>query len=87
MDASSADVTTDRIVTIAGVDQLRARFTANTWSGRVEGGYRFVTPWMAMGVTPYAAGQFSTFDLPAYAEQVLSGANTFALGYASKSGH
>jgi uncharacterized protein with beta-barrel porin domain len=77
------DVTTDRTVTIAGVDQLRARFNANAYSGRVEGGYRFITPWM--GVTPYAAGQFTTFDLPAYAEQVISGANTFALAYGAKS--
>jgi uncharacterized protein with beta-barrel porin domain len=45
----------DRTVTIAGVDQLRARFNANAFSGRVEGGYRFVTAWM--GLTPYAAGQ------------------------------
>jgi uncharacterized protein with beta-barrel porin domain len=80
------DVTTDRTVTIAGVDQLRARFNANAFSGRVEGGYRFVTPWIGgVGLTPYAAGQFTTFDLPAYAEQVLSGANTFALAYGSKS--
>ena len=78
------DITTDRTVTIAGVDRLRARFNANAYSGRVEGGYRFVTPWM-MGITPYAAGQFTTFQLPAYAEQVLSGANTFALAYGSKS--
>jgi uncharacterized protein with beta-barrel porin domain len=76
------DITTDRTVTIAGVDQLRAKFNANAFSGRVEGGYRFVTPWM--GITPYAAGQFTTFDLPAYAEQALVGANTFALGYAAK---
>jgi uncharacterized protein with beta-barrel porin domain len=60
---------TDRTVTIAGTDLLRARFNANAFSGRVEGGYRFVTPWMAMGITPYAAGQFTTFDLPAYAER------------------
>jgi uncharacterized protein with beta-barrel porin domain len=79
------DVTTDRTVTIAGTDLLRARFNANAWSGRVEGGYRFVTPWMAMGITPYAAGQFTTFDLPAYAEQAIAGANTFALSYAGKS--
>jgi uncharacterized protein with beta-barrel porin domain len=38
-----------------------------------------------MGVTPYAAGQFTTFDLPVYAEQALSGASTFALAYGSKS--
>jgi uncharacterized protein with beta-barrel porin domain len=80
------DIITDRTVTIAGVDRLRAQFNANAFSGRIEGGYRFVTPLMGgVGLTPYAAGQFTTFDLPAYAEQVLSGANTFALGYGSKS--
>lgn len=80
------DITTNRTVTIAGVDQLQARFNANAFSGRVEGGYRFVTPWIGgIGVTPYAAAQFTTFDLPAYAEQVLSGANTFALAYGSQS--
>jgi hypothetical protein len=31
-------------VTIAGIDQLRAEFNANTFSGRLEGGYRFVAP-------------------------------------------
>jgi uncharacterized protein with beta-barrel porin domain len=79
------DITTDRTLTIAGIDQLRARFNANAFSGRAEGGYRFVTPWMGdVGITPYAAAQFTTFYLPAYAEQVLSGANTFALAYAAK---
>ncbi|TPQ33121.1 autotransporter domain-containing protein [Bradyrhizobium guangdongense] len=80
------DVTTDRTVTIAGVDRLRAQFNANAFSGRAEGGYRFVSPWIGgIGITPYAAGQFTTFDLPAYAEQVVSGANTFALAYGSRS--
>lgn len=77
------DVTTSRTVTIAGIDQLQARFNANAYSGRVEGGYRVAMPWM--GLTPYAASQFVTFDLPAYAEQALSGANTFALSYGAKS--
>jgi autotransporter-associated beta strand protein len=76
------DVTTDRTVTVAGIDRLHAQFNANAYSGRIEGGYRFVTRWM--GVTPYAAGQFTTYSLPAYAEQVLSGAGTFALNYAAK---
>jgi autotransporter-associated beta strand protein len=80
------DITTNRTVTVAGFDQLRAEFNANAWSGRVEGGYRFVSPWMGgVGITPYAAGQFTTFDLPAYAEQAVSGANTFALAYGAKS--
>ncbi len=80
------DVTTNRTVTIAGIDQLRARFNANAFSGRIEGGSRFVAPGsMGFGITPYAAAQFTTFELPAYAESVLSGANTFALNYTSKS--
>src|SRR4029079_3455654 len=76
------DATTERIVTVAGIYQLSAKFNANAFSGRVEGGYRFVTPWI--GLTPYAAGQFTTFDLPTYAEQATVGTNAFALGYASK---
>ncbi|MEW6641713.1 MAG: autotransporter domain-containing protein [Pseudomonadota bacterium] len=79
------DVTTDRTVTIAGVDRLRAEFNANAWSGRAEGGYRTVTPWLGgVGLTPYAAAQFTTFQLPAYAENVVSGANTFALTYGAR---
>ncbi len=35
-------------------------------------------------MTPYAAAQVTAFDLPVYAEGVLSGANTFALSYAGK---
>jgi autotransporter-associated beta strand protein len=77
------DITTDRTVIIAGIDQLRAKFNANAWSGRVEAGYRLVA--QGIGVTPYAAGQFTTFELPGYAESVVSGANTFALAYGAKS--
>lgn len=76
------DVTTDRTVTIAGADHLRARFDANALSGRLEGGYRYATPWM--GITPYAAAQFTTLYLPEYGEQAVSGANTFALNYAGR---
>lgn len=80
------DITTNRTVTIAGTDQLRAEFNANAFSGRLESGYRFVTPFAGgIGITPYAAGQFTTFDLPSYAESALSGASTFALGYDSQS--
>lgn len=77
------DITTDRVMAITSIDRLHAEFNANAFSGRLEGGYRFVTAWT--GVTPYAAAQFTTFDLPAYAEQALSGANTFALAYGAKS--
>ena len=65
------DINTDRTVTVAGVDRLRAKFNANAWSGRVEGGYRFVA--QGFGWTPYAAGQFTTFELPNYAEQAIVG--------------
>jgi uncharacterized protein with beta-barrel porin domain len=76
------DVTTNRVVTITTTDRLQACFSANAWSGRVEGGYRVVGPATGgVGITPYTAGQFTTFDLPAYAESVLSAANTFALAY------
>jgi uncharacterized protein with beta-barrel porin domain len=79
------DITTNRSVTVAGLDQLRAEFNANAWSGRVEGGYRFVTPTPGgIGITPYAAAQFVTFDLPAYAEQAIAGSNNFALAYGAR---
>jgi uncharacterized protein with beta-barrel porin domain len=79
------DITTNRTLTLAGLDQLQARFNANAFSGRVEGGYRFVTPWMGVGITPYAAGLFTTFDLPTYTEQAIVGTNNFALAYGAKS--
>ena len=76
------DVTTNRTVTISGIDQLLARFTANTFAARIEGGNRFVTPWFGgLGLTPYAAAQVTTTRLPAYAETVVAGANVFALSY------
>ncbi|MDH2384437.1 autotransporter-associated beta strand repeat-containing protein [Bradyrhizobium sp. CER78] len=76
------DVTTDRTLALAGIDRLRGGLLANAFSGRLEGGYRFATPWA--GLTPYAAGQFVTLHLPAYAEGVLAGDNIFALNYASR---
>jgi uncharacterized protein with beta-barrel porin domain len=79
------DITTNRTVSVAGIDQLRAEFNANAFSGRVEGGYRFVSPWVGgIGLTPYAAAQFTTFDLPAYAEQAIVGSNAFALAYGAR---
>jgi uncharacterized protein with beta-barrel porin domain len=80
------DIVTNRAVTLAGTDILRAEFNANAFSGRLEGGYRFVAPWVGgLGITPYAAAQFTTFDLPAYAESALAGSGAFALSYGAKS--
>ena len=76
------DVTTNRTVAVAGGDVLQARFRAETFSGRFEGGYRFATPFA--GITPYVAAQAISFSLPAYAEQVLGGAGVFALNYAAQ---
>ncbi|MEH2490517.1 autotransporter outer membrane beta-barrel domain-containing protein [Bradyrhizobium sp. AZCC 2230] len=76
------DVTTNRIVTAAGTDQLRAQFNANAVSGRIEGGYRQTTQWI--GLTPYAAVQATMFSLPSYSEFAVVGSNNFALNYAAK---
>src|SRR6202158_6597440 len=35
------DITTNRTVTVAGIDQLRAQFNANAWWGRLGGRSRF----------------------------------------------
>ncbi|WP_245502344.1 autotransporter outer membrane beta-barrel domain-containing protein [Bradyrhizobium betae] len=77
------DVVTDRTVTVAGVDRLRAEFNANAYSGRLEGGYRFVK--QGIGLAPYAAAQFTIFDLPSYAEHAIVGTDQFALAYNGKS--
>lgn len=79
------DITTDRTVTGSGVDHLRAEFHANAWSGRIEGGYRLAVPLIkGFGITPYAAAQFTTVALPAYAESAVSGAGTFTLSYSRR---
>jgi len=75
--------TTDRFVTVSGIDHLHGEFDANAWSGRLEGGYRLATA--GVGLTSYAAAQFTTFDMPSYAEQAVGGADTFALAYNARS--
>jgi autotransporter-associated beta strand protein len=76
------DVTTDRYVTVAGIDHLRAEFNTSSYSGRLELGHRFLTPWFGgVGVSPYAAAEVTAFALPSYAERAITGADTFALNY------
>jgi outer membrane autotransporter protein len=75
------DITTDRTVTVAGADRLRANFNAHTFAARAEAGYRFVKA--AAGVTPYAAAQLTSVYLPGYAEIAVSGSSQFALSFAS----
>jgi len=76
------DVTTNRTAALAGLAPLQGRFRADALSGRLEAGYRFVTPFF--GITPYAAAQAISFRLPAYAEQTLAGTGVFALDYAAQ---
>ncbi|MBI5132273.1 MAG: autotransporter domain-containing protein [Rhodopseudomonas palustris] len=70
------DVTTERAL---GLERMQARFNVNAWSGRAEVGSRYATAWA--GLTPYVAGQFTSYDAPAYAERTLGGSGIFALAY------
>jgi uncharacterized protein with beta-barrel porin domain len=76
------DVTTDRTVTVAGADRLTAGFQAHGIGARLEGGYRYATPWL--GITPYGAVQVQSIFLPAYGETATAGSNQFALNFASQ---
>jgi autotransporter-associated beta strand protein len=59
-------------------DHLTADFNAQSYGGRLEGGYRFGTPYG--GIAPYAAIQAQSFHTPGYAETGLI-ANGFALAF------
>lgn len=76
------DFTLTRTVNIAGTDKLQADFDAHTLAGRAEGGWRFGSPFG--GMTPYAAVQVVSLDLPDYTERAVSGADDFALSYAGR---
>jgi uncharacterized protein with beta-barrel porin domain len=72
-------MSTDRFA-FAG-DHLSASFNAQSYGGRVESGYRFMTYYG--GLTPYAAIQSQTFHTPGYIETDLN-AGGFALGFNSR---
>jgi autotransporter-associated beta strand protein len=57
-------------------DHLTADFNAQSYGGRLEGGYRFGTPYG--GITPYAAIQAQSFHTPDFTETGLI-PNGFAL--------
>jgi autotransporter-associated beta strand protein len=76
-------MSTDRFVNIFGTDHLTSSFTAYNFAGRVEGGYRFATPVVA--VTPYGAFQAQRLNLPGYSESAPSGSSIFALTYNAQS--
>jgi outer membrane autotransporter protein len=72
--------TTDR-TTFAG-DHIQATFNAQSYGARVESGYRFDNPFVA--VTPYIAGEFQRFSTPSFSEADLS-AGGFGLAFQSAS--
>jgi uncharacterized protein with beta-barrel porin domain len=69
-------MSTDRFAAFG--DHLTADFDAQSFGGRLEGGYRLAMPWF--GFTPYAALQAQSFRTPAYSETDLTGGG-FALNY------
>ena len=68
-------MSTDRL---AFGDHLTANFGAQSYGGRLEGGYRFATPFA--GITPYAAIQAQSFHTPGYTETGVI-PNGFALAF------
>jgi T5SS/PEP-CTERM-associated repeat protein len=62
-------------------NHLTADFNAQSYGGRLEGGYRFATPFV--GVTPYAAIQAQSFHTPGFTETDVI-ANGFGLGFGSR---
>ncbi|PJG52832.1 autotransporter outer membrane beta-barrel domain-containing protein [Bradyrhizobium forestalis] len=73
-------MSTDRFAAFG--DHLTASFNAQSYGGRIEGGYRVVTPLVA--ITPYAALQAQSFRTPAYSETDLTGGG-FGLAYNARS--
>ena len=62
-------------------DILNASFDAQSYGGRIEGGYRFaVLP--ALGVSPYAAVQAQAFHTPGFSETDVTGGG-LGLSYAA----
>src|SRR5262249_56845902 len=72
-------MSTDRFA-FAG-DHLTANFNAQSFGGRVEGGYRFAT--IYGGLTPHAAIQAQSFHTPGYTEADPH-AGGVALGFTSR---
>jgi T5SS/PEP-CTERM-associated repeat protein len=74
-------MSTDRFAPFG--DHLTADFDAQSFGGRLEGGYRFGTP--VVGVTPYAAVQAQSFRTPSYRETDVNGLG-FGLAYDARTG-
>jgi uncharacterized protein with beta-barrel porin domain len=77
-------MSTGRNVSVAGADTLQANFNAQSFGGRLEGGYRIPTQLM-FDVTPFAAVQVQSFHNPAYGEVAVGASSSqFALNFAAR---
>jgi fibronectin-binding autotransporter adhesin len=72
------NITTNRVLTVSGTDDLTGKVNAIVFGGRYETGVNL--GWL----TPYLALQDELFDVPGYGESASSGASTFALNYQSR---
>jgi len=72
------NVTTNRVLTVSGTDNLTAKFDGRVIGGRYETGAEL--GW----ITPYAALQDALYDMQSNKETATSGSSDFALSY---SGH
>jgi uncharacterized protein with beta-barrel porin domain len=75
-------ISTNRIVTVDGFDQLNASYVAQSFSERFEGGYNFKLP--SFELTPYVALQVQTLAMPAYSESAAQGISPFGLAFESR---
>jgi uncharacterized protein with beta-barrel porin domain len=73
-------MSTDRVAAFG--DHLTASFNAQSFGGRVEGGYRFAA--IYGGLTPYAAVQAQNFRTPVYSEMDVT-LGGFGLAYNARS--
>lgn len=70
-----SDITTQRTLTIAGIDRLVGETNATTLAGHVEAGYH-------MGIfTPFAGLRAKSITTDAYSETAAAGTSSYALHY------
>ena len=70
-----SDISTERTLTIAGVDRLVGETTANTIAAHVEAGY-------SMGIfTPFIGLRAQSFTSKAFSETAAAGSSSYALRY------
>jgi len=76
------NVRSRRTLTVSGTDILAAKYNAQNYAGRFEGGYRFGLG--DGGLTPYLAVQAVSFHQPRYRESPILGSPTFAETFAAR---